>query len=107
MLDAIKPDSTMKKGGIDEPVPVVCRCVTRGGGVTVHPLMKWMTALRDQLKSGEWAKSQIDDLQKMTPLNRQRALAQLKQMRENDKQDKDFQAAIEDVLAATKEEVNA
>jgi hypothetical protein len=84
---AINPDKSMQKGGVTDPVPIVCRCVTENGGVLVHPLQKVMTELRAELKSGQWAKQQLDDLRVMGEGNKQRALASIRRMMENDDSD--------------------
>lgn len=102
--DAIQPDATMRKGGVTEPVPIVCKCVTLNGGVLVHPLMKVMSNLRTELESGQWAKAQLTDLRTMTPTNKKRALAQLRDMMENEQNDIVFRDEARKVLKTIENE---
>lgn len=104
VIDAIQPDESMRKGGVTEPVPIVCRCVTLNGGVAVHPLMKVMSNLREELKSGQWAKKQLTDLRIMSPGNKKRALAQLRQMMENEESDPVFKEEARKVLKTIENE---
>ena len=84
---AIQPDESMRKGGVTDPVPIICKCVTARGGVLVHPAQKLMTSLRAELKNGQWAKQQLADLKVMGDGNRKRALASMRRMMENDDSD--------------------
>ena len=104
IVDAIQPDATMRKGGVTGPVPIVCRCVTVNGGVAVHPLMKVMSNMRSELESGQWAKAQLTDLRIMTPVNKKRALAQLRDMVENEKADPVFKEEARKVLQTIENE---
>ena len=84
---AINPNEAMQKGGVNEPVPIVCKCVTERGGVLAHPLEGVMTNLRKELKSGQWAREQLKDLRVMGDGNKQRALASMRRMIQNDDSD--------------------
>ena len=103
IVDAINPDESMRKGGITDPVPIVCKCVTRNGGVLVHPLMKVMNNLRSDLSSGLWAKQQLTDLYTMSPGNRKRSLASIRQMMENEDADPLYKDEARKVLETISE----
>jgi len=55
-------------------VPVVCRCVSRNGGVRKDAFDQMLDKLSQEVHSGAWARSFADDILRLPPHKRDEAL---------------------------------
>jgi len=97
MDDPTAPGETMK-------VPIICRCVTRNGGVQKDVLDKLMEETQRQLESGTFATTLAKDIRRLPPKHRTRAIEALRRQAADDRKDPTARQAIQDALRALEED---
>jgi len=58
-------------------VPVICRCVSRNGGVKKDAFDRMMEQLEQQVHSGAWARDLAGDVLRLPPDRREEALGRI------------------------------
>jgi len=73
----VEPDAEMRTAGVTDPIPVVCRCVTRNNGVkpgtspNERARSQMERGIRDDVASGAWARKHAGDVLRNVPPWRQ------------------------------------
>jgi hypothetical protein len=86
-------------------VPVICRCVTRRGGVRKDMLDQIMAEAAEQLDSGAFGARLAQDVAGLPPESRAQAVAALQRDAMNEGKDPRVRAAIREALATLGEGV--
>jgi hypothetical protein len=86
-------------------VPIICRCVTRRGGVRRDMLDRILTEAAEQLESGAFGARLGQDLASLPPEARGLAVASLRRDLMNKDKDPQVRAAIREALTTLGEEL--
>jgi hypothetical protein len=84
-------------------VPVICRCVTRGGGVKKDQLDRLAAEIAEQLEDGTFAKTLANDIMGLPVENRLSAINQLEADAINKEKSAKSRVAINAALVRIKE----
>lgn len=85
-------------------VPVVCRCVTRRGGVKRDILDRMIEQVNEQLHSGAFAKTLAADIRRLPPDKQPLAIGTLRRQADDERKDPIARKAIQDALRELEED---
>lgn len=87
----------------EQQVPIICRCVSRRGGVKKDMLDRMMEAVQKQLDEGVFAMQLSDDLIGLPPEVRERAVSKLEEQANDESKSQQVREALHEALRLVKE----
>ena len=85
-------------------VPIICRCVTRRGGVKKDMMDRMLEELDQQLRTGSFSKNLARDIRRLPAEHQPRAIEALRKQAQDTTKDPTVRSAIEDTLRALEED---
>jgi len=101
------PTPEQAAAGIRSKIPIICRCVSRNGGVKEDDFDRMLGRLQAKIADGTWALSMAHDIKALPADARERAISSLRRDAENPVKDENVRRQIKRALAIIDEPAKA